>query len=203
MVRTPPSSATSIPLQNIVAVSRLDDGKPVFCIEVAQVDDDNSRAGFMTLQLRDPSEVDTWMDSIRGAVSATRDIHAAPYPQKSLEYVTRAVERERDYNPGHFQIFRVVQRGAGRTVAGASSEDLSKMTSSVCYLVVGIHKIHLIPVSRPISRSSASSLGELESSTAYGILSVISIDVKGNDDSLEIFVRYAAAITHTPPPPPP
>lgn len=189
MIRTPPSSATSIPLQNIVAVSRLDDGKPAFCIEVAQVDDDTSRAGFMTLQLRDPSEADTWVDGIRRAVAAARDIHAVPYPQRSLEYVARAVERERDYDPGHFQIFRVVQRGAGKTVAGASSEDLSKMTSSVCYLVVGIHKIHLIPVSRPLSRSSASSLGELESSTAYGILAVTSIDVKGNDDSLEIFVR--------------
>ena len=195
MIRTPPSSATSIPLQNIVAVSRLDDGKPAFCIEVAQVDDDTSRAGFMTLQLRDPSEADTWVDGIRRAVAAARDIHAVPYPQRSLEYVARAVERERDYDPGHFQIFRVVQRGAGKTVAGASSEDLSKMTSSVCYLVVGIHKIHLIPVSRPLSRSSASSLGELESSTAYGILAVTSIDVKGNDDSLEIFVRYASAIT--------
>lgn len=180
---------SGVPLQHILAVFRIEDGKPFFSIEVAHLDEETGQATSMNIQLTDPREADGWLSDIRAAATRARSQHPAPFPQRSVEYVARSLEQERDYDPSHFRIFKVVQRASNKSASRASSDDLSKLSSTICYLVVGIHKIHLVPLHRSLSRSSATSLSDLDSHKSFGILTVISINVRTVDDAMEVLVR--------------
>ncbi|KAI4215091.1 MAG: hypothetical protein LQ351_002406 [Letrouitia transgressa] len=150
-----PEHYTAIALPNIVAVYKLDDGEPYFTIEIAHFNECTNHASTMTLQIHDPGESDLWLSNIRAATSKARTDGSKPFPQSLVEYTARALEQEHDYDPKHFTMFKVVQR-ANKSGKRSSSDDLTKLTSKVCILAVGMYQLHLVPL--PKSTRTASSI---------------------------------------------
>ncbi|KAI9808650.1 MAG: hypothetical protein M1825_003801 [Sarcosagium campestre] len=183
-------------LQHVVAVYKLEDGRPYFSIEVAHLDEESGNASAMILQLNDPREADLWLTSIRCAATKARLLDPTPFPLRPVEYVARVLEQERDYDPAHFRIFKVVQRASNKSQGRSSSDDLAKLGSSVCYLVIGLHKVHLVPLPKSVHRST-STLSEMASRSAYGITTVTAINIKPNDDSFDLSFRIPLRHTTT------
>ncbi|MCJ1375518.1 hypothetical protein MMC20_006755 [Loxospora ochrophaea] len=173
-------------LNQIVAVHKLDDGRPYFSIEISHLDEESHYASALTLQLSDPRESDLWLSSIRAALTKARLTDPLPFAQRTVEYVARALEQERDYDPHHFRMFKVVQR-ANKSGGRSSSDDLARLTSSICYLVIGAHKIHLVPVPKQKSASSTS-LSDL-TGASHGITTLISLSVQNFDDAFQLAFR--------------
>ncbi len=182
-------SYQGIPLHQIIAVYNLDDGKPYFSIEIAHMDEETNLVSSMTMQLSDPRESDLWLSSIKKAAADARLVDPVPFCQRSVEYVARALEQERDYDPNHFRMFRVVQRASNRSTGRSSSDDLAKLTSTICYLVIGVHKVHLIPLHKAAVRSSNVSLTDLTNGS-YGLTTLTSLSIQEFDDAFQLTFRY-------------
>jgi hypothetical protein len=174
-------------LKQIVAVYVLDDGRPYFAIEIAMMDD-ACNTHTLTLQLSTPGERDKWLKMIRHAANRTRLADNNPISTRSSEFAARIVERERDYDPENYTIFKVLQRQSGKLNARASAEDITKENPTACFLVVGIHKVHLIPVSKQ-SRTSSPSLGTYNAQENFGILNLTYLRLSDHDDSFELTFR--------------
>ncbi|KZF21320.1 RNI-like protein [Xylona heveae TC161] len=178
-----------IPLSQVIAVYKLDDGRPYFSLELAHLDEETNQASSMILLLNDPREADLWLSSLRAAALKARLGSPRSFSQKSVEYAARVLEQERDYDPAHFRIFKVVQRASTKSSGRSSSDDVSKLTSIICYLIIGVHKVHLIPLPRLSHRISSSSLAELNFQSSFGILALTSINIKTADDAFELSFR--------------
>jgi hypothetical protein len=178
------------PLRHIVAAYQLDDGRPHFAFEVSYLDDEANHASSMTLQFGDPEEMLTWLAKIREAANRVRLADSNPLSAYNSHLAARVVEAERDYVPPHYAIYKVVQRPVGKTGSRASSDDLSKVVASVCFLAIGVHKVHLIPLFKPPSqRSSSPSLGSYNTHSSHGILSITELHVSEVDDTFELTFR--------------
>ena len=179
----------SVPLHNIVAAYKLDDGRPYFSIEIAYLDEASNNASAMTLQCNDPRESDGWLSVLRAAIKHSRLTDPLPFEKRTIEYVARAMEYESDYDPQHFRMFKVVTR-ATKSGGRSSSDDLTKLTSNICYLGIGIHKVHLIPLQMQKSAkpSSNTSLSDL-SGDSYGIATLNSLYVQESDDAFQLGFR--------------
>lgn len=178
-----------VPLHQIIAVYMLEDGRPYFSIEVAHLDEEAGHEASINLQLNDPREADLWLSCIRVAANKARMLEPTPSPQRSIEYVARVLEQERDYDPARFQMFKVVQRAGGRSSGRASSDDLTKLNSTICYLVIGAHKVHLIPLRKSLGRTSSTSLSEMASRTVFGITTMTGVNLNPFDDGFELTFR--------------
>ncbi|MCJ1292972.1 hypothetical protein MMC34_004525 [Xylographa carneopallida] len=185
----PPSNdgCVSTPLSQVVAVYKLDDGRPYFTIEVAHLDEETNQASTMSLLLNDPRESDLWLSSIRAAITKSRLTDPTPPIRRTIEHLVRAVEHECDYDPLHFRVFKVVQR-ATKTGARSSSDDLAKLTSNLHYLVIGFQKVHLVPLPRLTKPGSSTSLSEA-SGCSHGVVSLTSIFMQSFDDSFQLTFR--------------
>ncbi|CAL8583139.1 hypothetical protein XPA_008776 [Xanthoria parietina] len=177
----------SIPLLNVVAVHKLDDGEPYFSIEVAYFNDDTNHASTITLQIHDPGESDSWLTAIRSAASSARSTSSVPFSQSLVEHTARALEQEQDYDPHHFHMFKVVQR-ANKSGKRSSSDDLTKLTSKICILAIGLFKVHLVPLPKTSRTSSSTSLSEMNG-TSHGIATLASVKVQTFDDSFQLWFR--------------
>lgn len=178
------------PLRQVVAVYHIDDGRPYFAIEVAYLDDDTNQASSMTLQFGEPEDMNLWLAAIRKAADLTRLNDAEPISAYSTHLAARVVEREKDYEPPNFAIYKVVQRPFGKAGSRASSDDLSKAASAVCFLVIGVHKVHLIPLFKPQQRASSPALVAHNTQASFGILTLSSLRVSEKDDTFELTFRY-------------
>lgn len=178
------------PLRQIVAVYQLDDGRPYFACEVFYLDDETNQASSMTLQFGDPDEMLTWVSKIREAANRVRLADSNPLSAYNSHLAARVVEAERDYVPPNYAIYKVVQRPVGKTGSRSSSDDLSKALASVCFLAIGVHKVHLISLFKPPSqRSSSPALGSYNAQTSYGILTITELHVSEVDDTFELTFR--------------
>jgi Ran GTPase-activating protein (RanGAP) involved in mRNA processing and transport len=178
-----------IALNQIIAAYKLDDGKPYFTIEVSHLDEVSKRATCMQIQLNEPREADGWLIAIRSAASRLRLKHGFKPDTSTLEHVANILERDRDYDPDHFQMFPVVQRASHRTAGRSSSDDLTKLSSTVCYLTIGINKIHFIPLPRSSGRSSGTSLNELDAPLSFGVMTLTSVTLQAADDIFQLIFR--------------
>jgi hypothetical protein len=184
----PTSSAEgfhALPLNSIVAVYKLDDGRPYFSIEVAYLDEDHPSA--MTLQIPDPRDSELWLSCLRSATEKARLSNPLPFSQKTVEYTARALEQERDYDPQHFHMFTVVQR-ATKSGGRSSSDDLARVTTLVCILAIGMYKVHLIPLPKSTRTSSNASLSDMVGSS-YGVMTLTSLGMQPCDDTLQLSFR--------------
>lgn len=179
---------SGFPLNDIVAVYKLDDGRPYFSIEITHLNDSNSAASTLSLQLDDPRESDLWLTSIRTAITKARLSDPSPFSKQTVEHVARALELEQDYDPQRFYMFTVVKR-AIKGSARSSTDDLSKLTSSMCYLAIGAHKVHLVPLLKPAKSASTTSLVE-PPSKSYGIVTLHSLVVQSFDDTFQLAFRF-------------
>ncbi|KAF2261089.1 RNI-like protein [Lojkania enalia] len=178
------------PLRQIVAVYHLDDGRPYFAIEVSYLDDEINHASSMTLQFGDPDDMQSWLAKIRDAANRVRLADRNPLSAYNSHLAARVVEAERDYVPPHYAIYKVVQRPMGKNGSRASSDDLSKAAASVCFLAIGVHKIHLIPLFKPpTQRSSSPNLMSHSSQSSHGILNITELHVSEVDDTFELTFR--------------
>lgn len=180
-------SHVGIPLNDIVAVYKMDDGRPYFSIEVAYLKEDSNHASALVLQLDDPKESDLWLTSIRGAATKARLTDPMPFAQRNVDYVARALEQERDYDPNHFRMFRVVKRSL-KSGSRSSSDDLGKLSSNVCYLVIGLHQIHLVPLPKSTRFGSSTSMSDLHGSS-HGITTLNSLTIQSFDDGFQLSFR--------------
>ncbi|KAF2861883.1 RNI-like protein [Piedraia hortae CBS 480.64] len=177
-----------VPLRQVVAVTRLDDGKPYFAVELSYLDDESGQASSMALQFNQPDERDVWLRTLRRAVK-DRLPDAAALTTCNIENAARMLERENDYDPANCAFFRVVQRQSAKSSGRSSTDDLAKVTSAVCYLVVGVHKVHLVRVVKAPLRSTSPSRAPHPSHASYGILTLTGALISGHDDSLELTFR--------------
>ena len=150
----------------------------------------------MSLQLSDPRDAEVWLRYIQTAAAKARLLRPSALSQRTVKYLARVLEQERDYDPSRFGVFKVVQRASNRSAGRSSSDDLSKLISTICYLVVGIHRIHLLPLHKSVSRTSSSSLAEMGNRPSFGILSLTSLNARAMDDALELGFRYGSFSPH-------
>ena len=174
-------------LSQIVAVYKLDDGRPYFSVQITWLDEETMQASDTTLQLHDPTDSDLWLSSIRGAAMKARLINPLPFSQYLVEYTARALEQERDYDPQQFHMFKVVQR-ASRAGGRSSSDDLTKVTSNICILAIGIFKVHLIPLPKMSRTLSSTSLSDLIGSS-HGVTTLTALNLQTSDDSFTLTFR--------------
>jgi hypothetical protein len=179
-----------IPLRHIVAVYHLDDGRPHFALELFYLDDESNHASSMTLQFGDPEEMFAWLKTIREAANKARLADAKPISAHNSHLAARVVEAERDYVPPHYSIYKVVLRPQGKTTMRSSSDDISKVSASVCFLAIGVHKVHIIPLFKPPSqRSSSPSLVSHNTQSSHGILTLTEVCVTEIDDTFQLTFR--------------
>ena len=182
-------SHQAIPLDQVVAVWRLEDGKPYFSIQISYFDEEIYYASDTTLQLHDPRECDLWLSSLRGAVMKQRLTNPKSFTQGFVDYTARALEQEHDYDPEQFRMFKVVQRErSGKTGARSSSEDLTKASSTICILAIGAYKVHLVPLPRSSRMASATSLSDM-TGVSHGIMALTSLAVHDHDDAFQLIFR--------------
>lgn len=186
--RSSNESESGFLLNQIVATYRVEDGRPFFITEVVYLDENTNSVGSMQLMLQDPREADVWHTSIRAASQKARLISDQPLPARTLEYVTRVLQAAQDYDENFLKVFRVVRRPAGKATGKSSSDDLAKLAASVCYLAIGINRLHLISV--PDSQASPSQGMDTRSSkSSYGLVTLVSMEIHASDDSLELGFR--------------
>ena len=178
-----------IALDKLIAAYKLDDGKPYFTVEVSHLDEQFKRANSMQVQLNEPQEADLWLTAIRAAARKLQQkLELRPDPS-SLEHVAQVLQRDHDYDPAHLQIFPVVQRASHRASGRSSTEDLSKLNSTICYFVIGLNKIHLVPLPKISGRSSTTSLSELDSPISFGLVTLSSVFVQVEEHSFQLIFR--------------
>lgn len=180
--------SAGIALNCIIAVYMLDEGRPSSSVEVAFVDDRTNKAAFIQMQTPDPQELNLWMVGIRSGSELIRSADPLPYDQRSLEHVARVLEYERDYDPESFRMFRVIQMASTRSPTRAS-DDMSKLSPVGCYLAIGWHKLHLIPLQKASTRASVVSLTDLDMASSFGLMNLTSLSMEWGDDSLHLAFR--------------
>ena len=112
-----------------------------------------------------------------------------PFDRGSVEYVTRMLEHERDYDPVTFRMFRVIQIASSKSPTRSSSDDLTKLSPTGCYLAIGLHKVHLVPMQKAANRSSVVSLSDLETGASFGLKNLTGLSMEYGDDSLHLTFR--------------
>jgi hypothetical protein len=178
----------AIALNSIVSVNGLEEGRNQTTIELSYLDDRTNKAALMAIQLTDPEEQNLWLIGIRAAAQSTRTAEPLSFENKAVEYVVRVLEQDRDYDPENFNMFRVVQRSAKQNLR-TSADDLGKLSATMCYLAIGLHKIHLIPLQKGSSRSSLISMSELDLGSSLGLMSLTFLMVHSGDDRFQLTFR--------------
>lgn len=145
-----------------------------------------------TLQLANIQEAQKWLLHLTKATYNVQVEMDEVLPKYLVDYCSRRLEAEKDYVPGHVRLFRVSQRGTGKSQSKPSaSEDLSKIYSSTAILAIGYHKIHLLPVPKLSSSKSASSLNSQNFAGCFtsGLMNVTELSMSPIDDSFLITTR--------------
>ncbi|KAJ5279959.1 hypothetical protein N7478_005331 [Penicillium angulare] len=182
-------TSAGIPLNSIIAVYMLEDARLSPTVEVAYLDERTHKASLIQMQTPDFQELNLWMVGIRQAAQLTRANDPLPFDRGAVEYVTRMLEHERDYDPASFRMFRVIQIASSKSPTRSSSEDLTKLSPTGCYLAIGLHKVHLIPMQKATNRSSVVSLSDMETTTSFGLMNLTGLSMEYGDDSLHLTFR--------------
>lgn len=179
----------SIPLNRILAVHKLDDGRPFFSVEVCYMEDRSSKTSSLQIQLMDPLDAELWRSGIRDAATEARLADPVPFDAETVECISRVLDQERDYDPYSISMNRAVRRAPVKPGGRSSVDENIKLASTPCYVVVGVHKIHILPVTKVSNRASMASLNELDVGQSYGILSLAALYMQRGDDGMQLIFR--------------
>lgn len=182
--------AGQIHLDHLVGAHKLDEERTDGTIlEISYLQGDLEKPANMHFQYTYPEECSVWLSKIRYALKA-RSPSFLPFPldHDTIPNLVQNVESKLDYDPALFDIFRVVQHVPFSTQTGPT-EDYRKSPSKMYYLVVGAHKIHLIPVENQ-QLSSHSNHSIYETDLSFGILALTSPPVVVEDSILCLTFRY-------------
>ncbi|KMU79395.1 hypothetical protein CISG_07799 [Coccidioides immitis RMSCC 3703] len=182
-------SGSGIALNRILAVHKLDDGRPFFSVEVCYMEDKLSKASSLQIQLTDPLDAELWRSGIRDAATEARLADPVPFERDTVEYISRTLDQERDYDPYSMSMHRAVRSLPVKQGGRSSIDDNIKLASTPCYLVIGVHKIHILPLPKTANRASMVSLSELDMGESYGILSLAALYMQRGDDGLQLIFR--------------
>lgn len=182
-------ASAGVSLNSIIAVYMLEDGKLSSTVEVAYLDERTRTAALVQMQTPDHQELNLWMVGIRQAAQMARANDPLPFDRGSVDYVTRMLEHERDYDPVSFRMFRVIQIASSKPLTRSSSDDLTKLSPTGCYLIIGLHKVHLIPMQKAANRSSVVSLSDLDTAPSFGLMNLTALSMEYGDDSLHLTFR--------------
>ncbi|KAJ5302147.1 hypothetical protein N7508_007010 [Penicillium antarcticum] len=182
-------ASAGIPLNSIIAVYMLEDARLSPTVEVAYLDERTHKATLVQMQTSDLQELNLWMVGIRQAAKMARANYPLPFSRASVEYATRMLEHERDYDPEAFRMFRVIQIASSKSITRSSSDDLTKLSPTGCYLAIGSHKLHLLPMQKTNNRSSVVSLSDWEAGTSFGLMNLTGLSMEYGDDSLHLTFR--------------
>jgi len=177
-----------ISLKHIVTAYKVEAQRLFHTTEVVYLDEETNISGSMQLMLQDPREADLWHTSIRGAAQKARLMSQDCFSEKVVRFLVNVVEDADDYSPEHFKVFKVVRRAGTSKTPRSSSDDLSKMGLSICYVVLGINKLHLISVP-DFPELSIPSMAAKASKTSWGFLSLVGMTVQHSDDAFELIFR--------------
>lgn len=197
----------SIPLQHIVATYRVEDGRPFFIVQVDYLDETSSLAAAgssMQLMLHDPREADVWHTSIRGASQKAKLMTALLVPDRTVENVTGILEAALDYDSARMQIFYAVQL-ENKKAGKSTTEEVTKVNTSLCYLVFGATKLHIITI--PDAQDLAKQKQYKSHKSSYGLVSLVAMEFKEHDDDVfelgfrlpmqpEVILRLASCQAH-------
>ncbi|KAF8471946.1 hypothetical protein BDZ91DRAFT_790981 [Kalaharituber pfeilii] len=179
-------------LHQIVAIYKADADPTSSTIQVDHIDDIGGPSSTI-FQLGTVEEAQIWLDELRKAAAIAREISDVPSISTStIAYIARRLEAEKDYVPDQFfRVYTIVQRSNnGKVHHRSSSDDLQKMYSTICYLAIGVHKVHIVPVPKtPINRS-ASSLLLTGPTVSYGVLNLTTLWMSTIDDSFTLGFRF-------------
>jgi hypothetical protein len=177
-------------LSQIVAVHKLEDGKPYFALEICHMDEESGHASAMSLQFNNSEDRDTWLRTLRIAAHEVRLRGPTYLSPSNLEHTAWVIERDQDYDPNNCAIFKVVLRQAtSKTSSRSSTEDFSKLASSMCFLAVGVHKVHIVQLAKPASRTSSHLSISTDAHVSYGILTITGMHVSAVDDEFQLTFR--------------
>lgn len=173
----------------MVAILQSDEGRNPANLEVLYLDKETSQGLSITLSLADPASLDAWSKKLRRATDTIRLLDMDPIPAKLSEYAALAVEREHDYDPARFKIYKVAKhvsvRGGGRT----STDDTRRLIPSVGFLAIGIDKVHIISLPKAVTRQSSPLLSDLSSAESFSVLIMTWVSTNESDDSLNLEFR--------------
>ncbi|PWW80354.1 RNI-like protein [Tuber magnatum] len=182
-------------MNQVVAVYRFGcEGELACSVQVDHLDGCNGTPSSTILQVGSSREAQEWLDILRQVSQTCRSARPPlAFPDSTVKHIARRLEADKDYSPAHLQIFRTVQRCAKVHGRAGSSEDLHKMYSTICYLVIGIHKVHFVPLPKcPSNNSSSRSTTSLLSTatpSSHGILNLVGIAISDADDSFTLTFR--------------
>lgn len=181
-------SETRIPLGQIVTAYKVEDGRPFYTTEVVYLDEEYHGAGAIQLMLHDPKEADLWHTSIRAAAEKARLLMPEPYSRRVVRYLVQILEAADDYDANHFQVFRVLRRAAVPKGGRSSSDELQKLGASVFYMVIGINRLHMIPIPDFSDPSGRLAIPKL-SKNVFGLVTLVAMNVSYPDDRFELSFR--------------
>jgi hypothetical protein len=177
-------------LSQIVAVHKLEDGKPYFALEICHMDEESGHASAMSLQFNNSEERDTWLQTLRLAAQDVRMRGPTYLSPSSLEHTAWVIERDKDYDPDNCAIYKVVLRQTtSKSNTRSSAEDFSKLSSSMCFLAIGVHKVHIIQLAKPTGRSSSHLSTTTDAHASYGILTMTGMHISPVDDEFQLTFR--------------
>lgn len=176
-----------IRLNHIVAIHKLEDGRPYFSIEIAYMDEETNNASVMTLQVNDPAESDLWLLYLRTTAEKARLVEPIPFSQTLVDYTIRTLEQENDFDLNHFRMFKVIQKSS-RPGGKASSDELARSPSTICILAIGMFKIHLIPIPKLTRADSTTSLLDTVGAS-HGLMTLVSLNMQSADDGFQLNFR--------------
>lgn len=161
---------------------------------IIQVDhiDEVSGPGSTIFQLSTVEETYAWLGHIRKAVAAAKELSAIPpISNNTIAHIARRLEAEKDYAPDQFfRVYTIVQRGSGNSKHNrSSSDDLHKMYSTVCYLAIGVHKVHIVPIPKTSPSRSATSILLTGPTTSFGTLTLTTLAMSKQDDTFTLGFR--------------
>ena len=175
---------SGVRLDQIVATYKLDDGRPYFMIEIAYMEERSHQSSVMQMQLADLKDTDDWLLAVLSASVAARARLETRLMPHTIDHVSGFLERQLDYDSDRFTVFKVVQRATQHGMGRTPTDDLAKIQSILCFLAIGLNKVHIIPPLRQNSRSSSASLSDADLSLSFGLVTLTSISLKAGEDSL-------------------
>lgn len=179
----------AIALNNIVSVHRTDDSRHQSTLELSYLDDRTGKPASMAIQFADSEEQNLWLIGIRSAAHTMRTVEPLSFENRALENAVRVLEQDRDYDPDNFQMFRVVQRSSNKGANRSSADEIVKLSATVYYLAIGLHKIHLLPLQKQSSRSSLISLNDFDGGASFGLMALTSLLMYSEDDRFQLTFR--------------
>lgn len=91
------------------------------------------------------------------------------------------------------RMYKVVRRSSARASSRISIEETDKFGLAISFLVIGVSKVHFIPVPIKVKSSSSKSLkdslGAADTNTSHGIMALTWIDVTASSDDFSLAFR--------------